>query len=126
MQRKPNSQSKVPTDLMRQFLVSSPGRPPAAGTTVSVAAALRLMAPTTGPWGGRRVGRAGMLIVRLVPAGIFLLRALAPGIGRLPSAQPGRQFRKPGPGVADDGECPMLVGIEAGGVERDQPVVLVG
>jgi hypothetical protein len=43
------AQSKVPTDLMRQFLVNSPGSPPAAVTTVSVAAALRLMAPTTWP-----------------------------------------------------------------------------
>jgi len=58
MQEKPNSQSKVPTDLMRQFLVSSPGRPPAAVTTVSVAAALRLMAPTTCRRRQGRIGRA--------------------------------------------------------------------
>jgi hypothetical protein len=47
MQEKPNSQSKVATLFARQFLQSSPGRPPAAVSARSVGSQIRLIAPTT-------------------------------------------------------------------------------
>jgi len=59
-----------------------------------------------------------MLVDRLVPLRVFVLRALTPGLGRLPPAQPRRQLREAGLRVANHRQRPMLVGIEAGGMTR--------
>ena len=61
-----------------------------------------------------------MLIDRPVPGRVLLGGALQPRLRRPPAGEPGRQLDQPLPGVADHRERPVLGGIEARGVQRDQ------
>ena len=72
------------------------------------------------------VGRARALVDQRVPGGILVRCPRAPGGRRRQPAERCRQLGKAGLGVADDRERPVLGGIEAGGVQRDELDVRVG
>ena len=66
-------------------------------------------------------GGGGDAIDHPLPFRALRLGALGPGRRRPPAAEPARQGGEPRAGIGDQGQRAMLPGVEARGVELDQP-----
>ncbi len=123
MQEKPNSQSKVPSDFTRQFLHSSPGRPPAAVSTRSRRRRLAVdradhvrIGRQRARWSARSAGRRSGSRPRS-PWRAWSIQACGARQPRERRVAARSSARRASPTT---GERAMLGGVEAGGVERDQ------